>query len=84
MFTSLFILGVATYLTSDILSQLDATQSKCAKIKGKLKEFQNTITCDLCCPFKHSKDEQVYEKHSTYINNVRIPSSLLSMYYAIK
>ncbi|CAH8464462.1 unnamed protein product [Schistosoma intercalatum] len=67
--------GVATYLTSDILSQLDATQSKCAKIKGKLKEFQNTIICDLCCPSKHSKDEQVYEKHSTYINNVRVPDS---------
>ncbi|CAH8462200.1 unnamed protein product [Schistosoma mattheei] len=69
------ITGVATYLTSDILSQLDATQSKCAKIKGKLKEFQNTIICDLCCPFKHSKDEQVCEKHSTYINNVRVPDS---------
>ncbi|CAI2724370.1 unnamed protein product [Schistosoma spindalis] len=69
------ITGVATYLTSDILSQLDATQSKCAKIKGKLKEFQNTIICDLCCPFKHSKDEQVYEKLSTYINNVGVPDS---------
>ncbi|CAH8471059.1 unnamed protein product [Schistosoma rodhaini] len=69
------ITGVATYLTSDILSQLDATQSKCAKIKGKLNEFQNTIVCDLCCPFKHSTDEQVYEKHSTYTNNVKMLDS---------
>ncbi|CAH8834158.1 unnamed protein product [Trichobilharzia szidati] len=42
------IIGVAAYLTDNILSHLDASHLKCLKLKGKLKEFQNTFMCNLC------------------------------------
>ncbi|KAH8851787.1 Serine/threonine-protein kinase Nek10 [Schistosoma japonicum] len=72
------IIGVAVYLTNDILSQLEATRSKCTNIKVKLKEFKNTFTCHFCCPNKsiqQPKNGEITAKHYTNLNSSKLPDS---------
>ncbi|CAH8464383.1 unnamed protein product [Heterobilharzia americana] len=65
--------GVAVYLTSVILSQLDASRLKCSKMKARLKEFQSTFTCDFCCSSSSIQKKldglNTYEKYTT-VNNI--------------
>ncbi|KAK4474000.1 hypothetical protein MN116_003317 [Schistosoma mekongi] len=72
------ITGVAAYLTNDILSQLEATRSKCTSIKVKLKEFKNTFTCHFCCSNKsnqQSKNGEISMKHYTNANCGKLSDS---------